>query len=352
VAQVVGRLQGGIAGRLVSPGFESNDAGFQRNADWLLAALDWKYQVYRPGRFIRRWSIGSDQAGVGWTFAGRRRAALANLTGNLELRSFWGGTLSVNREFSALDPEVLRGGPALLLPHRDRAVLRVHSDSRRRWLGTVAVSGEWEPATGSHRTAVTPTLDAFVTDRLQIGLGPTVSAGVEAWQYVDQAADGAGTTRFVLGRLDQTTASLTTRVTYAFSSHLTLQMYSQAFLSGGRYDAFKEVVQPEGERAADRVSVLSASRLSYDSASRRFTVDAGQSRQFGFADPGFSKRDFHLNLLMRWEFLPGSTLFLVWTHQKSSRVVAPFQLDRDLDRLWHAPGINALAAKVSYWIGV
>jgi len=352
LARIDGRFRWGIAGRVVSPAFESNDAGFQRNADWLLAMLDWRYFRYRPGHLIRRWSIGSNQIGIGWDFSGRRRAAVANVIGSLDFRNYWGGSLALTHEFPAQDPEVLRGGPALLLPARDRSTLTVYSDSRRRWQATFVLSAEREPATASSQLRFAPNLSAFLNDRFQVSLGPSVAVGKEAWQYVDQSADPSGHRHYVLGELAQTTTSLTGRATYAFSSRLTIQLYSQVFLSGGSFTRFKEVASPTAAGLERRVAELTPSRVSYDSTRRRYLVDAGQSSEFGFGDPAFSERDLHLNLLLRWEFLPGSTVFVVWTHARSSDGVADFRVTRDLSRLWRAPGANAVAVKLTYWIGV
>ena len=350
LARLEGRLQWSVAGRVVSRGFETNDAGFQRNADWLLVTGDWQYQVYRPGRWLRRWSVGSSGLGVGWTTAGGRRAGVANLRLAGDLRGYWGGSLTLGHEFEAVDPEMLRGGPALLLAGRDRWGFHLYSDTRRASQLTLDLTGEREPGSGSHSLSVTPGASAFVTDRLQLGIIPQISLGREGWQYVGQPVDLSGRVRYLLGRLDQRTVSLTTRATYAFSPHLTLQWYAQAFLGSGRYAGFAEVRAPKALRAADRVRDVTPDRLGRDPATGDYRIDAGSDTTVTFPDPAFSERALHLSLLFRWEFLPGSTLFLVWTQERSDEAVAPFHLGRDLDRLASAAPVNALQLKVSYWL--
>lgn len=345
-----GQLQGGVALRAVSPGFQSNDLGFQRNADWLLAMLHWRYLVYRPGHAVRRWSIGSTQLGTGWTYAGVRRAAVANLTGTLDFSNYWGGSLAWDHEFTADDPEVLRGGPALRLPDRNRLTLDAYTDTRRRWQVTLHLMGEQERGSSSEAGEITPQVTAFVNDRLQIGGGPSVAFAREGWQYAGQGTDAGGEAHYVLARLRQTTASLTARATYAFSSHLTLQLYGQMFLSDGLFDQFREVSAPTAAAPADRVQAIAPARLSHK-GDGSYQVDAGAPGGYAFADPAFSDRDMHLNLLLRWEFRPGSTLFLVWTHRRLDQERLGFDLGRDLDRLWSAPGENALQMKISYRLG-
>jgi uncharacterized protein DUF5916 len=349
LARIVGRLLWGVAGRVVTRGFETNDAGFQRNADWLLVAGNWSYRVYRPGHAVRRWSVGSSQLGVGWTTAGLRRAAVVNTTATADLRSYWGGSLSLDHEFPVSDPEVLRGGPALRLPARERWALGAYTDSRRRWQLTLNLSGRRETGSRSSGLALSPDFGTFVTDRLQVGITPAIESSREGWQYVGQARDGVGRVRYVVGALQQTTTSLTGRATYAFSAHLTLQLYTQAFLGAGRYGDLGEVVAPAAARAADRVARFGA-RAQYDSAARRYVVDSGAESAFGFGDPAFSLREFHLNLLLRWEFLPGSTLFVVWTQERTDRQVGAVPTADNARALWRTAPANTLGVKLSYWL--
>jgi hypothetical protein len=339
---------------VVTRGFEANDAGFQRNANWLLLAGDWTYQQYRAGSRIRRWSVGSDQIGIGWTTAGDRRAAVANLGLTSDLRNYWGGSVIAGREFPVIDPEVLRGGPALRLPTRDHASMQLHSDTRRAWQLTLGLGGAREAASGSHRASVSPGIDAFVTDRLQIGITPEFGWVREGWQYVGQAVSAAATPvtrrRYLLGQLHQRELSLTTKATQAFSPHLTLQWYAQAFVSNGQFAGFSEVLAPRAERASDRVVAIASNRLAFDSESATYALDAGSNAAAVFPDPAFAERSLHLNALLRWEFSPGSTMFLVWTQERSDPGVARFQLGRDWQRLTRAPPANALQLKLSYWI--
>jgi uncharacterized protein DUF5916/cellulose/xylan binding protein with CBM9 domain len=343
IARVDGSLLWDLEGRVVTPGFEMNDQGFQRNANWLLLAGTWRYRVYRPGQTIRRWSIGSNQLGLGWTFDGEQRAAIANLAGSVDFRNYWGVSLSLDHEFPVTDPEVLRGGPALPLPARNRITATGYTDSRKRWQITVTASGEQESRSESLVGSLLLDFSGFVTDRLQLGLSPYVASAREGWQYVDQPIDGSGVRRYFLGRLEQTTTSLTARMTYAFSPKLTLQLYTQAFLSGGAYDRFKEVV-------AKQVREIAPSRIIHDVQAGQYIVDQGTATTATFSEPAFSERDLNLNFVMRWEFLPGSTLYCVWTRRGNDPTTQPFKLHQDLKRLWNAPTSDVLLVKISYWI--
>jgi hypothetical protein len=292
--------------------------------------------------------VGTGQVGWGWSFGGERRAAVLNLTASADLHNYWGGSIRLDHELPALQTEALRGGPALLMPSRDAAALSLYTDTRRTSQATLDVKGFREGGTGSHGLAVTPTLALRPADRLLLSLGPSVEWTGNAWQYVD-APVAAGRPRYVLGRLEQTTTSLTARLDYSFSPRLTLQVYAQPFASEGRYDAYKEVADPRGARTADRVRGLGPGQVSADPAGLR--IDFGPDGSALLPDPSYRVRDLRANVVLRWEYRPGSTLYVVWSQDRHAALDdgPPFAPARDLLGVLDARPLNTLLVKLSYW---
>jgi Domain of unknown function (DUF5916)/Carbohydrate family 9 binding domain-like len=118
LTRLSGNLTWDVIGRAVSPRFDMNTLGFQRNADWLLLAGTWRYDRSRPGKTIRNWTIGSNSLGAGWTWHGQRRNRVADLYATIDTSHYWTMTLSANHELAALSNTWLRGGPTLRLPPR------------------------------------------------------------------------------------------------------------------------------------------------------------------------------------------------------------------------------------------
>lgn len=353
VAKVGGSWHWSLVGHALSPGFEVNDVGFQRNADWLLVVGTLAYERYQPGHFVRRWAVGTDQLGFGWSFGGERRAAVANANVTFDLRSYWSGSVSVDHEFTALATDVLRGGPALLMPPRNTVAVTLNSDSRRSFQLAFSGTAFRERATASHMVDLQPVVAWRATDRLALSAGPGYTRTVNGWQYIDRAlADGVP--HYILGRLDGTTVSLTGRVDYAFGPTCTLQLYAQPFVSTGRFAAFKEVRDPRASRPADRVATYRPDELTYDAAAGLYRVDldADGTGDLAFADPDFSRRDFNANAVLRWEYRPGSTLYVVWSQQRHAEVggSGSFALGREVRRLFALPPTNVFLVKVSYWL--
>jgi hypothetical protein len=80
---------------------------------------------------------------------------------------------------------------------------------------------------------------------------------------------------------------------------------------------------------------------------------AGPATEFEIEEPNFNLRSLRGNAILRWEFRPGSTLFLVWTHSRSNEeTVGDFRLRRDFDALLAAPAENIFLLKLNYWLGL
>jgi hypothetical protein len=178
-----------------------------------------------------------------------------------------------------------------------------------------------------------------------------------AWQYVTRKESDAGE-HYVFGQLEQRTVSLTTRLDYTFTPALSLQLYASPFVSAGRYSRFMEVSDPRAERFTDRFLRFGAGQLTTTvdgDGERTYHVDRSGSGSgaYSFSDPDFNVRELRSNLVLRWEYRPGSTLFLVWSQGRSDTTHdGAFDLGRDGRRLFRAPGSNVLMVKVNYWLNL
>ena len=151
---------------------------------------------------------------------------------------------------------------------------------------------------------------------LEISAGPGFDRRHELAQYVDTFADpvvtGTYGSRYVFSTLDQDEFSLQTRVNYVMSPKMSLQVYMQPLVSVGHYTGFKQFATP---RTFDFIPLdASPGSLTYDPVERRYTAapaDGGET--FHFDDPDFNFKSLRLNAIYRWEWRPGSAIYVVWT---------------------------------------
>jgi hypothetical protein len=347
-----GSWRWGATGRVVTPGFEANDIGFQPGADFVSHSSWIGYESYRQTRHFRRWWWYLNTLGW-WNTGGERQGLRFFLNSEAELPNGLGMFLKLQRDLPGLSPTELRGGPSLYRPSRSLFFTEVWTNNARRLSGWVSLTGSREEDGGARSLTVQPNVTLRPSSQLQLTVAPTVTWMRSPWQYVDDLEE-EGTSHWVVGRLAQRTASMTARVSYTFSPDLSLQLYAQPFVSGGAYRDFQQVVDARAPHEAQRFRPITMD-TSPDARSGRYTADlnndgAGRS---SFDDPDFSAREFTSSAVLRWEYRPGSTVFVAWSQARDARdPVSPFKLEHDVKRLFGERPTNALLVKVSYWLSL
>jgi hypothetical protein len=327
-----GHWNGGLYGHYRTPGFETNDLGFMRSTDWILQGSWLGYNVSQPGRTFRQWNVNGNQW-LGWSFGGERRTIGFNTNGWWQFRNFWSTNISIDHELPVLSLEALRGGPALRVPTATHYYANLFSDDRPAVNGGIEFAYNDEPESKSHSKEVFLTLNVRPSSRMQLSLIPGMIWNTRTWQYLQTVSGDEGTS-YQFGRLEQKTAFLSTRLNYTFTPDLSLQFYGQPFLSAGDFSDFIEVADPRAEEFAERFRPLD---------------DAAAAALEG-AD--FNFKEFRSNLVLRWEYRPGSSLFLVWSQGRTGfdQGNGRFRLGDDARDLFRIDATDVLLLKVSYWL--
>lgn len=346
----------GSFGHAVSPGFEVDDLGFQRQADEIYTRTYVTYTRYEPTELFRRAGIGVHAFG-GATFGGERTETGFNTNGYINFHNYWTGYGGITRNLGALSVSTLRGGPALVMPGEIDFYAGFNTDERKILSGNFTVNASSEDQTSGHSLGLHPRVQLRPSPRLEFSLGPSVSWNTDPAQYIDQE-DANGEIHYILGRLEQTTTSLTARLNYTFSPELSFEFYAQPFISAGAYSRFKEVADPKADDFDDRFRLFADAELR--ECEGFYGVGApeeGCGEESGFAyrfrDPEFNFRQLNSNAVLRWEYRPGSTLFVVWNSGRSDFVRdGGFDLRDDAGDLFGAEGTNILLVKLSYWFGL
>jgi hypothetical protein len=197
-------------------------------------------------------------------------------------------------------------------------------------------------------------LDASLNLRLSNRLSMSGSASYE-WlldnlQFV-ATADTAGGTRWVLGRIDQDTWSFTVRVNLSITPDLTVQYYGSPFIGTGRYSAFKKATDTLARANADRFHLYGPEEIQYRPETNSYGVtESGGGPAYSFGNPDFSFRQFRSNLVARWEWKPGSSVYVVWSQGRTGSV--PYWDDSFGDNwseLWSTRPDDVFLVKLSYW---
>jgi hypothetical protein len=158
--------------------------------------------------------------------------------------------------------------------------------------------------------------------------------------------------QYILARIRQKTYAFTFRLNYNITPDISIQYYGSPFVSSGIYDDFKRAADAGDTDLADRTHTFTESEISYDASSKTYTVNEG-TRTYSFNNPDFSFREFRSNLVARWEYRPGSTLYLVWENNRRSRDSDYYSsLRYNMDELFSTAPTNVFMIKVSFWLGM
>ena len=243
--------------------------------------------------------------------------------GNVSFRNFWNAYFNIFHNPPKLDDLDTRGGPPIVKQRNTNVNFGFGTDSRKRWGVNANFSAAREGDAGSSASAFA-NLRVQPSARVQAALSASYNGGRDAAQWIENTdADGDGIEDHVYGRLRRNVVNITGRATYAFSRDMTLEAYVQPFVAVGAYSDIRKLARPS----------------SYD-----FTPVALAS------DPDFNRKSLRATVVLRWEYVRGSTLFVVWNRSTAdSSRPGVFSPGRDLAGAFSAPGAHALAVKVNYW---
>ncbi len=366
----INKQAGSFTGRLgtayLSPGYEVNDLGFQTETERFIFDTHFQYNQPRPGSFFRNWSFfgGPDAK---WNTAGDRVFNDINLQFSWQWLNYYGGSVRWAIRPPTDDDRLTRGGPMARTPRTTTLRANLNSDSRKSlgvrasYNGQSDAAGSWE-----HRGSINFTYRSG--EKLELRLGPSVTRSFTRAQYVTSTSDPLATAtfgrRYVFAPLHQTTVALETRMNVTFSPTLTLQVYAQPLISSGDYGDLAEFRVPGQYRFATYGEDIGTSARQADG---NYLIDPdgpGPASEFTASDRSFNFRSLLGNAVLRWEWSPGSTLFLVWQQSRAARVrasefdetgalgVGDFDLGYDTQELFGLPSDNIFLIKVNYWLNL
>jgi hypothetical protein len=258
------------------------------------------------------------------------------------------------------DDRLTRGGPVVRRGGGRLLHGRFSSDNRRR----VTVSGTYNNLTdgdGGHHHGISGSLGFRPAPNVQLSLGPSFGNTRDTRQFVLRRADETAThffgLRTVFATIDRNTLSMNTRLNWTFSPTLSLQLFAQPFVFAGDYSRFKEFSGP-GTRETrvygeDFGSVcFQDGRYTLDPAGECAVPAERSAQAFSFANPDLNVRSLRGNAVLRWEYRPGSTLFLVWQQQRAGfEPFGDFDFRRDTGAIFGERADNIFVVKASYWLG-
>jgi hypothetical protein len=348
-----GDWRGAVGGSTRSPGFEVNDLGFLQNADywnqWLWVQRRWQ----QPGKVFRRFYFNVNQWS-NWNYGWDRVNTGANFNLNYTFLNYWGGYAGLSRNIGGLSGTALRGGPGFITPNRTNTWFGWWTDGRKPLRAEISFWGGKEGESDSWNYGTDLELAWRPLSNVDVGIRPGISRRFNSWQYL-QETEALNETRYVFGQITQTTTSMTFRGNLTFTPNISLQVYAEPFVSSGSYSGYREVNDPRGETFDDRFTDYTEDQLYEDEDGNVFVdLDGNGEADIDIGNPNFTVLSFRSNVVLRWEYVLGSTIFLVWQHgRQGSDNSGEFPgVGNGMSSILDQPADNMFMVKVTYWLSL
>ena len=295
-----------------SPELELNDIGFMLTSDeinhfaWAGMFFQQPFSVFRNARIsYNHWSR--------WDFGGQFLYQAFNVNTHGLFRNNWGAGIGLDWNPYEVSNNALRGGSSLRKPAGMGTWAYINSDSRKKIYASLNLNDAW----GFDNTVAYKEVSMGITvqplDALNISLSPSYSTFFRRQdQYIAQASFG-GIDRIIVGEVSQKTLRLTLRVNYNITPDLTLQYYGQPFITRPLFDHYAWVRDPLNASYEERFRKFTPEEIRFNDGVYEVDENRDGAVDYTFEDPDFNFVQFRSNLVVRWEYKPGSELYLVWS---------------------------------------
>jgi hypothetical protein len=343
-----------VGGTWRSPGLELNDMGYLRRADAIMEFAWAQYRLLNPFAVFNNFSINFNQW-RGWDFSGENTNDGGNTNLNAQFKNYWSLGFGIGYNAEGLSASALRGGPALLYPPLWNYWGSLSTDSKKAFSFGLSGSASWgNEDTYSTYYSIQPRISWRPGKTFSLSINPFYMINKDDLQYVDTIGL-TDSDRYIFGRINQKTLGLILRLNYAITPNLTIQYYGQPFVSAGKYTNFKRITDPRAGEYKDRFHTYTDEEITYHEDWEEYSIDENRdgSADYSIGYPDFNFREFRSNLVIRWEYNPGSTLFLVWSQGRTGiEETGNFNFGRDMRDLFNIHPHNVVLLKINKWFSL
>jgi hypothetical protein len=352
-----GNIFSNVALGFLSPRFDVNDIGFEPYSDIINGHAGIGYKWTEPKAWRKRGHVIAAYYETRDFGNNRINQGIWSCVRNTFMNDYYAEFYLSHRP-ETMNNRATRGGPLMRNLANWSTSAWLSSPDRNKFVYSGGFDYGGSPDGRRRYFYVYPRVEWKPASNLSFRVGPNFDHVIEDAQYVTQVDDPGnvaadfGDRRFVFGRMDQRTVSASIRLNVSFTPTLSLETYIQPLISAGRYTGFKELAQA---RSYEFVRYGEDNGSTYDAATGMVDPDgpSGPAPPFELSDPSFNFKSLRGNAVLRWEYRPGSTLFLVWTQSRTdSEELGDLRFGPSSRRLLDAQADNIFLAKVTYYLNL
>ncbi len=329
--KIGGNLNGLLAVMWKSPGLELNDIGYLRSTDEIFQVNWLGYKFTKPKGIMRSANINVNQWNS-WNFNGSYLFSGGNFNGHIQFSNQWSLHAGYNMDSETISSSLLRGGSSFYLPGSKSFWYFIESDVRKKISVRYQGSHYRQDLQASSNDQFSPVIRFQPTNTLEFSFEPSYVLSKDELQYITETSY-LNEKKYILGTVSQKSLSFSTRINVNIRPNLTIQYWGQPFIASGKYNRIKMVTNPKASQYSNRFQVYDQQQLHGPDAHNNFQVDENRDGiiDYQFSNPNFNFNEFLSNLVLRWEYIPGSTLYLVWSqHRKFESTIGDFNFSHSL----------------------
>lgn len=340
--------------QFISPGFENNDMGLNFSADKINQHISFGYKWLEPGKVFQLAMLNTAYM-TNHNFSGDKISEVLFIFGFARFNNFWIINPIIGFGQRTLSDQKLRGGPMVISPAGIRSRLFIRTDSRKPTI--FEIGGRFQRSEqGSYDLHFSPEIELNIGTRLRLEFELGIDKVHQIDQYIDSFDDDTAIKmlggRHIVAQMDRKTISAEFRIDYTFTPKLSFQAYFQPYITIGSYSRFKEFVRPESYEFVEYGKDNNMEITEDGDGGYNLYPNGSAGNSIYIENPDFNYKALIGSAVLRWEFRPGSTLYLVWTRNGVDETnPGNFEFNRDLSDLLKAKSDNVFAVKFAYWFG-
>jgi hypothetical protein len=334
----------------LSPGFDLNDVGYLKQSDMMSAETAVEFRQTNPWKMFRRSSLTISQLNR-WDYGGKSFGNSFIMGWRTMFMNLFETTIPQTYGWNGVQSRRLRGGPDVRFGEWYNPVISFNTDKSKRVMFMLQYTGDYNLQGDYSLNTLAPSLTLRMGKNILLNGKFNYAWNQDQMQYVSTVPLATRPDPvYIVGKMDQKTYGLTMKLQVNVTPDISLQWYGAPFTSTAKYNDFKSAVNPESRVRSDRFHTFSPNEISLSDG--RYNV-RNDSENYAFANPDFNFNEFRSNLVARWEYRPGSTIYLVWEHSLSNR--AGYYLpgwDNNLERMFGLPSTNIVMVKMNYFFNL
>jgi hypothetical protein len=333
----------------LSPGLELNDLGYMQSSDEIRQESNISYFVIRPVSIFRTYTVNLEQFNT-WNFNGSYLGSGAHLSFSSEFMNKWSFQTNLIGHTHQLDTRILRGGPDMLLPGSFLTFGQLRTDYSRKISFGVEYNYQLTASQSAENYSIGPSFTIRPVNTLKVSLAGSYAGNHDQLQYITTRNLNAGS-RYIMGTIDQRTMGLTLRIDYSITPEFTIQYYGSPFISRGSYAEFKYVEDPLNPKYKERFTLYPDPAV--ENGIYQLDENNDGVGDYTLENPDFNFHQFRSNLVAKWEYRPGSYIYLVWSSERTGNAdVADATLGQSFRQMWNVFPGNIFLIKFNYWFSL